>query len=259
MVKNKFQFFQLTMLASVWCLMSVYVNADDVLDNSLKLSVSKKYMSFSIFEEDIEADLSTLGLSWNYSLDKGFFGINLEQTLQDDTVAVTNGFGSLSREDYNLVLGYNMMSWLSVFGGYLYGETTAQIRDFDVTPPFATAVYIRHRGPYLGLGANYSSDYGALGLNVAYANMSGELTSRPLQNEPGNNSSVTTKGSTTGFSYGLQWVGEIDKTMSYSIGFKVNRYRFEDNDLVYRNGSGPRDASTRESFSIIHFGVSKYY
>jgi len=41
---------------------------------------------------------------------------------------------------------------------------------------------------------------------------------------------------------------------------EVNRYKFDDDDLAYTNGSGePRDSSTRESFTIISFAVSRYF
>ncbi|MBE9516684.1 MAG: hypothetical protein IME93_06865, partial [Proteobacteria bacterium] len=53
-----------------------------------------------------------------------------------------------------------------------------------------------------------------------------------------------TDGETSGLSYGLRLSGPVVESLSYAVALKINRYKFDDEDLAIDGG---KDLSTDET------------
>ena len=79
--------------------------------------------------------------------------------------------------------------------------------------------------------------------------MKGKFISEGSSTGPG-----STDGDTTGFSFGLDWTNQMTDKFSYTLGFKVNQYKFEDTALT-----GSDDLSSDENFVITYLKISNYF
>ena len=67
----------------------------------------------------------------------------------------------------------------------------------------------------------------------------------------GTGARFTTGGRTSGLSYGINWTGTLSESSYYRLAFKINDYKFKDNDLGYLG----EDLSTNENYRIIGLSV----
>ena len=232
-------------------------------------AINYKTLEFNITGETFKPQLVTFDLSFTGVYKSFYATINYDKSIQDDYVynydfaTQDDAVMQISREDSGLTLGYSFANSLSVFGGYLDGVTTVLIpgnygaiqdpNPLNHEPERFNGVFdFAMAGPFIGVG--YAVPLGqkaTLSLNIAYANMDGELL---FDLGP---AVEKIDGDTTGFSYGISVSGPLADSMAYRIGIKANRYKFEDKDFI--PGVTSDDFTHDQNYSIFYVGVSNYF
>jgi len=156
-----------------------------------------------------------------------------------------------TRSDANLTVGYRVWPWMNVFGGYLHGKSELQRVQYLPSLVLDEFFIFRYNetGPFAGLSLSHSfSRHGTLSFSVAYAKLDGKITY--IRNGFGLNFPTA---DTSGFSYSLLWIGQLDSTLSYRVGVKATRY-----ELDFSKFSATF-ASVKESYSSIFLGITKAF
>lgn len=158
----------------------------------------------------------------------------------DDAVNVGD-VDTLSREDRAITVGVFITDNLSIFGGYLTGDT----KD-DYSTPLNNEtgeISFSEEGPFAGVNYSFLFTKGALILKFAYAFLNGEYE-QTYRNDLGSGEEKY-KGDTTGVSIGAKWVGKWTDHLNYYAGGKINLFKFDSDQF-----------DTEENFYIAQAGVS---
>lgn len=165
----------------------------------------------------------------------------------------TNGVTHVQRDEYSITAGYGPFDWMSLFAGYANGHT-----EFTSTTDDGYG-YIsdqRDRGIFGGLGFSTNiAKHGSLSFDIAYANFDGSIRLRTLDPAPTlapfRDRRLT--GSTTGYSYGLQWTAKFRTDMSYFVKLKIRQYKFEAEEA--NTNPQPTGAVIEKNFTMLSAGL----
>lgn len=191
---------------------------------------------------------TTLDLTLTLFTDRFFLALNYDAPLKEDYSVVNGGTIEVetTRLDEGITLGYDVYRGLNVFLGYRTGETEQK----TVRTNGSTAITANYydKGPFAGLSYGYSlGAAGTLSASVAYARFDGEIITQNQITDV----IRSTGGTTSGLSYGIKWSRDLRTGATFSIGFKQNLYKFEDEDL----GFGATN-DLEQNFDIFYVQVS---
>jgi len=230
------------------------------LDIVSGVSVGNKSMQLKIADREFTPTFVSLDFFVTALFGKTYVSINHEQSIKDDVESAEDATGArglvyYSRSDTSLTIGYPVLEYLNIFGGYRQGETSAY---WSVT---SDSFGSSSRGVFLGGSTSYAvGNKGAVGFSLAIASLQGEVslqepfvdTQSILALNPNPPSDI--KGSAIGYSLGLNWSGGISKDTSYVVAYKLHLYEFEDTENF-----GGTDLSYEENFSTLSVGVSHFF
>lgn len=154
-----------------------------------------------------------------------------------------------NRNETTLTLGYRLLPALSVFTGYLKGESKIRQVDYKyvsgVWKPEPKEIAFDGAGYFAGLSTNYSFDSkGTIALSAAYASMEGTQTTLDgLQNPM-----ILKSQSASGYSTSLSWSGPMSESVFYQLGFRYAKYTYNFTNLTIE-----------EPVRGFTFGVRKYF
>lgn len=169
----------------------------------------------------------------------------------------------VSRDDYSLAFGYRLSDHLSIFSGYMAGET-----ELSPTPcqNCNNAASIMHndgfgnyrqnyeeRGFFAGSSLGYSLEYGRLSSAIALAVMDGQYTDN-YRDANGPNS-FRYEGDSTGLSLSVSWISPLTDKLFYFLDARVQRYQMDARDesgADYYDGSR---VTTEETITGITAGL----
>jgi len=173
---------------------------------------------------------------------------------------------TMSRSDITATVGYRVFSFLSVFAGWLKGDTGVYLSgstnnpDSGATTPippntpivsYTQEINYIEQGPFAGLALSYAFSKGSLSFSAAYASLNAELSQdRYYATTPLFTRSETFKTDSKGLSYSLVWTGQLTGSMHYRVGAKYTRY--EGDPLP---GSGSID----ETYTLYFLGITNYF
>jgi hypothetical protein len=164
-------------------------------------------------------------------------------------------FEQAQRQDYDLTLGYNIWNGLSVFGGYKVGET---IIDRSTGAPNNSRDRFREQGPFIGASYGYEfKGIGSLGISLAYANMLGVTRFKVRGGTP--DTTENYESDIKGLSYGLKWIGNLDKAWSYNIDIRRNDYEMDSKLDKAVNVTPFSDFKHSETYTIYTIGMMKVF
>jgi len=139
------------------------------------------------------------------------------------------------RQETLLTLGYRLIPALSIFTGYMNGETKVRQVDYNYDVPSTTwkpdprEINFTGTGYFAGLSTNYNFEgKGTIALSAAYANLQGSQTSiSGLQGE------TTVKSqNASGYSTSLSWSGPMSESVFYQIGYRYAKYTYNFSNLT---------------------------
>jgi hypothetical protein len=166
-----------------------------------------------------------------------YANLSLEQTLRSDTSykPETQGFLDISRNDQSLTLGYSLSKMATLFLGYKRGATLASGLSVDTgggDPATPNSLEFVEIGPYIGGNINLSiNDTNTIGLNLAYADMDGEINNKISKIGGAGSGPASAEGTADGFSLGLKWTRMVSAQANLNIGLKFYRYKTKAIDL----------------------------
>ncbi len=188
----------------------------------------------------ISINVPTLGLSITATYDKYFAAFGLESSIADvaDTSAIpyASGEAHVYRQDYSFLIGYRAFEKVSVFGGYLTGETTVEPiagtggtyqspttnatlnNNIAAANPGYEQVY-SESGIFVGAGYGFaigSNNY--LSIKGSFAHLSSQYE------DDAATGAFSFEGDADGFSFGIAWLGHLNDHITYKIGFKRQNY-----------------------------------
>ncbi|MEM1432616.1 MAG: hypothetical protein AAGG11_01025 [Pseudomonadota bacterium] len=210
-------------------------------------------------DADYDETLPYLDLGLGLAFSQFYLVGNIELPLQDvdfkqsfvgrnatGAVNRNTNVGDLSRLDYSITFGYNVMEGVALFAGFKAGETEL---DFDTQsapniPPDYESSY-EEDGFFVG--GSYTIDVaeaGALTFSIAYADFDAEYSESGSFGVPNSPTNVTTPlldgvrydGDADGFSYGVQWTGGLAESLQYRVALKYQKYELD--------GGGSRQSFT---------------
>ena len=236
-------------LASFLCRMqAAFADEEQKLKVVGGLSLSQKSMELKIRDRVFTPNFTSLGLSLTGGIAPFYITFNHDQSIKDDIEADSGGLIFFSRVDTSLELSYILSSQWRLSAGYRTGETESFYS--ATSDAFGTS----EEG--LFIGGNYAYGFGKKGTvsaSVAIAQLDGEVsliepfvdTSAFVVGPP---APANVEGDALGFSFGLAWTGSISDKTQYSVGLKLHRYEFEDNQVF-----GGLDLSYDLNFSTYSF------
>jgi hypothetical protein len=211
---------------------------------------------------ELETSLVTIspGLTWAYgrfytsvSFDKSIDAANVTQISDAQPSSIT-----MSRSDITATLGFRVTDYLSIFAGWLKGDTAAHIVGYRSAPfppgnVFFTQdiSYIEH-GPFAGFAISHAfGDKGSLSFAAAYASLSADFTETVnYATDPMTIRYTPASTESKGLSYGLTWTGPLTGNLNYRLGAKLTRYDGEDI---------PNSEAIDEQYTVYFLGISNYF
>jgi len=177
--------------------------------------------------------------------EKLYITANIENSVVDakiDNVILSGDTDKLSRNDRNITIGYYTKNNLSVFLGYLTGETEDR---YSSPNKFNESGNITFSESGLYVGANYIIllSPGAISINVAYALLNGTYDAT-YQND-NDFGAISHSGDTTGVSIGAKYVSPWNKQINIFVAAKINLFQFDSNSF-----------DSEEKFYIAQAGAS---
>lgn len=157
----------------------------------------------------------------------------------------------LSRKDYAFTVGYNVSKYLSIFTGYKYGKTEADITTYIFSPSPDTLLNtntIKERGPFIGASTSINiNNKNIISLSAAYADMEGEFRNNLNPTGGSGTGLANSKGDTDGYSISVKWLHQMSDDTLINLGYKINNY---DNDWTSINGGQIEGTSEYNYYSI---------
>ncbi|MFT7560546.1 MAG: hypothetical protein ACI93R_002467 [Flavobacteriales bacterium] len=275
------------------------------------LNFSQRYSGAASNEADFSVHMPMLNASLTAVYKKVFVKIKAERSMADISANTTETDRSVlfesnlitlegseidvERTDNSFTVGYVPWRSLSVFTGYLEGETKLTPDAFCANPfsevpcsrtnrafqqfvlgdegivdnqPSYTQVY-SESGYYLGLSYNFKiGELGSLSTSFAMAQMDGEY--RDNANDPTNGfadpvSGAPTfvafhyKGDTTGTSLSLTWTGSLGDSSAYFLNVRRQSYSMDGQDVTGLVNFEGVTLKTDEEILGVSLGVRLYY
>ncbi|MDH5648490.1 MAG: hypothetical protein OEY67_02440 [Gammaproteobacteria bacterium] len=215
---------------------------DSKLVTLLQLDIAEKKIEHTFTEAagNVQFGGYVSSAIYGAGIAKGRFTVSasFEQPLKTDTSyqANTGTFTNLSRNDRSLTFGYMLNSWANVFVGYKRGETQSSGlgRDSMSFPSTVApnALDFIETGPFIGCNLNYEvNDDNTLGLNIAYADMDGEMVNKINYAGGGGTGPGSATGTADGLSVGIKWSHVLTPQAYLNIGLKLNQYETTATDV----------------------------
>jgi hypothetical protein len=166
----------------------------------------------------------------------------------------------INREDLLFTAGYRATRSLNFFAGYIDGKIHV-IKDTEEYDSGGTIVNGTRRieydraGPFVG--AAYSlpvGKAGAFNFSIAYAGLNGSIVQSKVIADGSGTGPVFDPRATfqlSGFSYGVNWSGELNGSISYKIGLNQTEYSSQ--------SSGSLPSGITEKYNSLFFGVTNYF
>lgn len=156
---------------------------------------------------------------------------------------------SYLREEATLTLGYRVLPALSLFTGYIRGESKLRFHKLKyngtTTTPEASDVYFTTRGYFAGLSTSRNFEgKGTLALSAAYTSLNGTFTDSSSKGRVESSNSL----SASGYSTGVSWSGELSDSFFYQVGYRYAKYYY---DFV--------TTQIEEPVKGLTFGIRKYF
>ncbi len=219
---------------------SYFVSENNFLASSDVLSA--QYVE----DQDYTADLLTAEITFSTIYNRAYLAITVEDTIADDTMdketsqfgfitdhqtSATSGFRrsadedtDINRFDLSVTAGYRLSDNINLFGGYKFGETTA---DENVMYPENST--FEEDGLYIGSSYVFRiADYGSLSFSVAFADMSMNQETETNSN-PDDSIKIRQlnyDGDATGLSLAIAWGGAIGGNWQYGVSLKQHNYQY---------------------------------
>ncbi len=207
----------------------------DIAEKSIEHAYKGIETDGNISDAKFSGNLSSAIYGIGIGKNRFYANLSLEQTLRSDTNyrPGTEGFLDISRNDQSLTLGYSLSKMATLFIGYKRGATLVSGLSVDTggsaSPNSLEFVEI---GPYIGGNINFFvNDANTLGLNLAYADMDGEINNEIDKTGGSNSGPASAKGTADGFSLGLKWTRTVSAQANLNIGLKFYRYKTKATDL----------------------------
>ncbi len=218
----------------------------DQLSFSTAVSLNNKSLKFEVGDNlPVNPVFNTLDIALNSAMDKLYLSLSYGTSI--DNASISSGQADLefSRTDLNITAGYRLNESLSVFGGFLSGETQVEFINVVVIPAVVFLdEELTESGPFIGINYDYPMRTGNISGSIAFARLDGK---DKLTDSLGSNSDF---GSTSGFSFGAKWSADFQKTMSYFVSVKRNQFTFKSDATNFKSD---------ENFTIFSIGVTKYF
>ncbi|PID43907.1 MAG: hypothetical protein CSA52_03010 [Gammaproteobacteria bacterium] len=243
-------------------------------------------------EGDFDLTLPTLNLTVTALYQKGYLSIKYDNSFGNNFADADNGFtkanSEVERSDFSITAGYNVWKALSLFAGYMTGDTkitpdpryidnpgaqqnNAQcVNTFPCFPTVISNLAQDHKlldlSPYeqkykesgFFLGASYGlqiKQLGTLSFSVAYALMDGEYTDNYLE---GTETPKTFRyeGDSKGYSLGLTWSAPLTQNTGYFLDLRRQNYNMDaDDNTALFSGS----VETEENMTTATVGIQGYF
>jgi hypothetical protein len=213
-----------------------------IVESQNAASVGATFRNTQKLDEDIYyADLGVavafgrVYISFNYELplhepstSKSFF--NPADITQQFTTST-----DVEREDWAATVGVNIAGGLTAFAGWKFGESKQTGIEASAVgnAPQGFNQTFEEEGPFVGLGYGIPiADAGILSFSVAYADLDAEYSEGgrfgvPFPADSMANTLIGPErytGDATGFSYALQWQGELTQQLLYNAAIKYQKY-----------------------------------
>lgn len=200
--------------------------------------------------------------------------LNLSGSLSDADISEEEQIGNGARRDIDLTIGYQLNKKISAFVGYKDGVSKIDLmnRLSPVGPGNGNERY-QQKGLYAGINYNWAyKNAGKLAVSVAYARFDAQNTF--LADEIYNSftddefefDDVTgsNEGTTTGFSYTLNWSMPIKGNLLFRTRLKINRYEQDISGLYYDDNDGSSDnyfkfSNIVESSTMLLVGITSIF
>lgn len=256
---------------------------------------------------DFDVDLPTINVSLTAGYKRMFLTAKFEKNVGDTTTEadeiqpatptyylnIPGGLTSVDRKDMSLTLGYNIVSTLNLFVGYMKGETNLkpEIGCVFVDPEFtcdpgtnpaglSNLAFLHNYygtrassyeqeytedGPFVGLSYAWQiSDIGVLSFSSAYAKMDGEYKDNyaPVFEpsfDPLNPLDFKYTGDSTGTSFGLTWTAPLGESSNYFIDIRQQKYDMDADDDTGSSAFVGASVKTEETMKGLTAGVQFYF
>jgi hypothetical protein len=226
-------------------------DSDDVtVVGGLDFGFKKLRLDFDGTDGAFSPSFVTINPNLGLSYDSFYASLSYDTSISAESTSGTDPiFGAGTKTDYSrtdstFTLGYRLNQWFSLFAGYTYGVSKANVSGAFLVSTVRD-IEFKEVGPFAGAAFSMTfGNIGTLGLSVGYAKLNGELS---RVDHPSRSVDFQVEGDTEGFSYGLAWSGPLTGSLGYRVGLKSTRYETQD----LRN--------LTERYTSLFLGISNYF
>ena len=215
-----------------------------------QLQMEQEFSGFINRKGDLTAALPVLNLQLVGFYDQYYVGAKVETNLATDEVSSDVPFTTentslnteVERNDYNLTLGYKPTEDLSLFGGYMSGETELTPGAVSCVDPncpntastMAADGFGTYRQTYQEQGFFFGGSYGwtlgpgRLSASLAYAMMDGEYSDN--YRDAVGPREFKYEGDSNGVSTALTWVAPLTESLAYYVDGRFQQYEMDADD-----------------------------
>lgn len=189
-------------------------------------------------------------------------------SVSDADVSEEEQFGSASRKDYDLTIGYQINKVFSVFTGYKDGKTELTLINRDPLQVLGGGdEFYKQSGPYIGANINWKiPKAGKLAFTMSYA----KLDSDNLYAKDGDPLTLgetlefddvggRVEGNTDGFSYTLSWTVPIKGSLIFRTRLRINQYQQDISHFDDVNNVTVDFNNVSESSTMLLIGVTSIF
>ncbi len=215
---------------------------------------------------DFSANIPVLSASVTVVHERLFGSLKYETGLSEvsasSDVPFTDADSDITREDFSITLGGKVWKDLSIFYGYMSGETEIEpepvagnLSDDHVGRSGQYRQTYKESGLYIGASYGWRiNTMGTLSASLAYADMGGTYKDNYAAVA---NQNFKYEGESTGLSIGATWSAPINDQFGYYVDFRRQAYSMDANDT---NGNfATTSVDTDEVMMSLTAGVQLYF
>lgn len=202
------------------------------------------------FPESVnEVDFYMLGIGGSLIYDQFFIDIYAKQNVNSvsQRVAIPElGFFEtfdVDRQALSMTVGIKVFDATRVYVGYLNAQVSSE-------GALNSSLDFNNDGFFAGIAHSWVMQHGVLSINVAGAQLDGELQTETFGNPL---IGVDARSDTVGVRLGLSWSGRLSKNLGYALTLDGHQYTFEN---VIDKRLGELDSVEEEAYSV---GLSMSY